>query len=214
MANEQASGLHRDAVANLDLKQRLEIVWQVFIFATYGRINGDQSSQGLTNIAYPREGVNGELATVQDRPWRAVLSDTITFRPTLIGEFRASLSRSFRDVLSRSLGFDFMSELGLAPNIRPFVKSLIFPQINPSDVVGIGPDRASLQHDAESTYQFQGHVTWIRGSHSVKSGLDYRFIAWNVLRPERPAGNFTRPWPPRKNTTPLTCRMIGKSLAA
>ena len=161
------------------------------LFATYGRINQDQSSRGLTNIAYPREGVNGELATVQDRPRRAVLSDTVTFRPTLIGEFRASLSRSFRDVLSRSLGFDFMNELGIAPSLRPFVRSLIFPQINPSDVAGLGPDRASLQHDAESTYQFQGHITWIRGSHSVKSGLDYRFMAWNVLRPERPAGNFT-----------------------
>src|SRR5262245_8181616 len=129
------------------------------LFATYGRINQDQSSQGLTNIAYPREGVNGEFATVQDRPRRAVISDTITFRPNLIGEFRASLSRSFRDVLSRSLGFDFMNELGIAPNIRPFVRSLIFPQINPSDATnpndgaGLGPDRASLQHDAESTYQ-------------------------------------------------------------
>ncbi|MBO0861211.1 MAG: TonB-dependent receptor [Chloracidobacterium sp.] len=175
----------------LDLRIDHQIGTRHHLFVTYGRINGDQSSQGLTNIAYPREGVNGELATVQDRPRRAVISDTITFRPTLIGEFRASLSRSFRDVLSRSLGFDFMNELGIAPDIRPYVKSLIFPQINPSDVAGIGPDRASLQHDAESTYQFQGHFTWISGAHSVKSGLDYRFIAWNVLRPERPAGNFS-----------------------
>jgi hypothetical protein len=174
----------------LDFRIDHQIGTRHHLFATYGRINGDQSSQGLTNIAYPREGVNGELATVQDRPRRAVISDTITFRPTLIGEFRASLSRSFRDVLSRSLGFDFTNELGIAPNIRPFVRSFIFPQINPSDIAGIGPDRASLQHDAESTYQFQGHITWIRGAHSVKSGLDYRFMAWNVLRPERPAGNF------------------------
>jgi hypothetical protein len=175
----------------LDFRIDHQIGTRHHLFATYGQINQDQSSQGLTNIAYPREGVNGELATVQDRPRRAVISDTITFRPTLIGEFRASLSRSFRDVLSRSLGFDFMNELGIAPNIRPFVRSFIFPQINPSDVAGLGPDRASLQHDAESTYQFQGHITWIRGAHSVKSGLDYRFMAWNVLRPERPAGNFS-----------------------
>jgi hypothetical protein len=56
------------------------------LFATYGQINQDQSSQGLTNIAYPREGVNGELATVQDRPRRAVISDKKTldrwFDPT------------------------------------------------------------------------------------------------------------------------------------
>src|SRR5262245_28546817 len=186
----------------VDLAKRLDDSWRMdmridhsigsrhHIFVTYGRINRDQSSEGLTNIAYPREGVNGELATVQDRPRRAVISDTVTFRPTLIGEFRTSLTRSFRDVRSRSLGFDFMTELGIAPNIRPNVKSLIFPQINPSDIAGIGPDRASLQHDAESTYQGQAHLTWTRGTHSVKSGFDYRFMAWNVLRPERPAGNF------------------------
>ncbi len=186
----------------IDLAKRIDDSWRLdmridhnigakhHLFATYGRINRDQSSQGLTNIAYPREGVNGEFATVVDRPRRAVLSDTITFRPTLIGEFRASLTRSNRNVLSRSLGFDFMNELGIAPSIRPFVKSLIFPQINPNDVAGIGPDRASLQRDAESTYQGQGHITWVRGSHSMKSGFDYRFMVWNVLRPERPAGNF------------------------
>jgi Carboxypeptidase regulatory-like domain/TonB dependent receptor len=160
------------------------------LFAIYGRNNSDQSSEGLTNIAFPREGVNGQLATVQDRPRRAVISDTVTFKPTLIGEFRASLTRFFRDVRLRSLGFDFMNELGIAPNIRPFVKSLIFPQINPNDAAGLGPDRASLQRDAESTYQAQAHLTWTSGTHSVKSGFDYRFMAWNVLRPERPSGQF------------------------
>src|SRR5262245_35809326 len=41
----------------LDLRIDHQIGTKHHLFATYGQINRDQSSQGLTNIAYPREGV-------------------------------------------------------------------------------------------------------------------------------------------------------------
>ena len=57
-------------------------------FFTGGRQDNPQSTPGVTT-AYPGDGTNGSPGTAEFHPRTAVLSDTITFRPELVGEFRA-----------------------------------------------------------------------------------------------------------------------------
>jgi hypothetical protein len=158
------------------------------LFLTYGR----QESAGMTpgiNLAFPAEGTNGEKGQYESHPRTVVIGDTITLRPDMVGEFRASFTRGLFIVTPRSVGYDF-TELGLPPEVKDRAKSLLFPRFNIADVASLGPDRASYFTDAENTGEAQGHVTWLRGAHSVKSGFDLMFNAFNIFRPERPAGNY------------------------
>ena len=158
------------------------------LFFTGGWQKQDQNSPGV-NIAFPGEGVNGEQGKIGERPKIAVLSDTVAFRPDLLGEFRASISRNVRQTEPRSAGFDF-TELGLPNYLKSAARQLMFPRMDVTDVSSLGPDRASYFSDAEHAIEFQGHVTWIHDTHSVKTGVDRTFQAFNVTRAERPSGQY------------------------
>ncbi|MBO0797964.1 MAG: TonB-dependent receptor, partial [Blastocatellia bacterium] len=158
------------------------------LFFTYGR----QDAEGLTpaiNAAFPAEGTNGENGQSTSHPRTAVLSDTVTFRPDLVGEFRGSFTRGLFIVTPRSVGFDF-TELGFPESLKNQAKSLLFPRFNISDVASLGPDRAGYFTDAENAGEVQAHLTWLRGAHSLKSGFDFTFMAFNIFRPERPSGSY------------------------
>ncbi|MEK7407986.1 MAG: carboxypeptidase regulatory-like domain-containing protein [Acidobacteriota bacterium] len=159
------------------------------LFFTHGRQNQDQNTPGV-NLAFPPEGVNGEQGRIGHRPKTAVLSDTVTFRPDLLGEFRASLARNIIRTQPRSAGFDF-TQLGLPKYLKDQAGQFMFPRIDTSDVTALGPDRASYFTDAEHALEVQGHLTWVRGTHSVKTGFDRTFHVFNVTRAERPSGLYS-----------------------
>ena len=159
------------------------------LFFTHGRADRSRFTDGV-NIAFPGEGTNGQNGAIDDHPRTAVLSDTVTFAPNLIGEFRGSFSRHDNITNPRSVGFDY-SQLGLPASLKAYGKSLLFPRIDVSDVASLGPDRASFFRDVENAQEVQAHISWMRGVHSLKSGFDFTFMAFNVFRPERPAGSYT-----------------------
>jgi len=165
---------------NIGSRQRL--------FLTFGIQGNEQFTPGV-NVAFPGEGVNGEQGKIQSDPIYAVLSDTVTFRPNLIGQFRLSTTRRVIETQPRSAGFD-MTQLGFPRSLKDRAKQLVFPRIGPSDVAALGPDRASYFTDAEENREVQGHVTWVQGGHSVKFGGNFAFQTFNVFRPERPSGAY------------------------
>ncbi len=159
------------------------------LFFTHGRQNRDRNTPGV-NIAFPGEGTNGEQGKISDNRGVTVLSDTVTFRPNLLGEFRLSAARSLIWTEPRSAGFDF-TQLGLPQYLKAQARQLMFPRIEPSDVVALGPNRASYFTDSEYALEGQGHLTWIRGAHSLKTGFVRTFHAFNVTRAERPSGLYS-----------------------
>lgn len=180
---------------------RADDLWRLFLrvdhvlgsknrlFFSHGRLNRDRNTPGV-NIAFPPEGTNGEQGKISNRPKTAVLSDTVTFRPNLLGEFRLSLSRGLTRTEPRSAGYDF-TQLGLPQYLKAQAGQLMFPRIEASDVTALGPDRASFFTDSEYAAEAQGHLTWIRGVHSLKAGFVRTFHAFNVTRAERPSGRYS-----------------------
>jgi hypothetical protein len=158
-------------------------------FFTFGRADNPRFTPGI-NEAFPAEGTNGEKGKIESHPRTAVLSDTVTLGPKLIGEFRASFTRHHNLTAPRSVGFDY-SQLGLPAALKDYGKTLLFPRIDVTDVASLGPDRASFFDDAENAEELQAHVTWLQGAHSVKAGYDFTFMAFNVFRSERPAGQYS-----------------------
>ena len=180
---------------------RKDDLWQMFLridhvlgskhrfFFSHGQTNRDRNTPGV-NIAYPGEGTNGERGKITNHPKTAVLSDTVTFRPNLLGEFRFSGARGLTQTQPRSAGFDF-TQLGLPRYLKEQARQLMFPRIEPSDVVALGPDRASYFTDSEYAIEGQGHLTWVRGVHSLKTGFVRTFHTFNVTRAERPSGLYS-----------------------
>jgi hypothetical protein len=165
---------------SVGIKQRL--------FLTVGLQGNEQFTPGL-NEAFPGEGVNGEQGKIKSDAISAVLSDTVTFLPSLIGQFRLSTTRRVIKTEPRSAGFDF-TQLGFSPALKARAKTLLFPRFGVTDVAALGPDRASYFTDAEENRELQGHVTWIKASHSVKFGGHFTFQTFNIFRPERPSGSY------------------------
>ena len=142
-----------------------------------------------TNIAFPGEGTNGggNQASIAHTDG---LSDTHTFSTNMVGEFRAGFTRSITKFTPLSVGFD-ITTLGLPQYLKAASADAIFPRFNITDFTAIGPDRASHNIDAETTPQFQAHLTWMKGAHAIKAGYDLLICAFNTFRPDHPAGNFS-----------------------
>lgn len=166
---------------NLSSRQRL--------FLTVGTQGNEQFTPGL-NVAFPGEGVNGEQGRIKSDAVYAVLSDTVTFQPTLIGQFRLSTTRRVIVTEPRSANYDF-TQLGFPKSLLDRAKQRVFPRFDISDSVALGPDRASFFTDAEENRDAQAHITWIRGGQAIKFGGNFTFQTFNIFRPERPSGQYT-----------------------
>lgn len=157
-------------------------------FFTVGVQGNEQFTPGI-NVAFPGEGTNGQQGSIGTDSLYGVLSDTVTFRPNLIGQFRLSSTRRVISTNPRSEGYDF-TQLGFPQSLKDRAKSLLFPRFNITDSVSLGPDRASYFTDAEDNRDAQAHITYILGSHSLKVGGNFTFQTFNVFRPERPSGVY------------------------
>ena len=159
------------------------------IFFRYGLTHTEANTPAYTGFAFPGEGTNCNEGNANSSPWVAALSDTVTFRPNIIGEFRVSYTRQINTCMPRSLGFD-LTTLGLPSYLKNASADRLFPLIEVTDFTSLGPARASHYTDAENTPEAQAHITWLKGSHSLKTGVDYLFLAFNIFRPDYPSGDF------------------------
>jgi hypothetical protein len=154
------------------------------LFMSYGRQDGEPVTPHI-NEAFPANG-----GVFEFHPRAFILGDTITLNPNLVAEVRASFSRALFVLTPQSVGYDF-TQLGFPESLKNYSKTLLFPRFNISDVDPLGPDRAFYFTDAENTGEAQGHFTWQRGDHSVKTGVDLMFTAFNIFRPEQPSGSYS-----------------------
>ncbi len=142
----------------------------------------------FTNIAFPGEGTNGG-GNQNTTGYTYALSDTETFTPTLIGEFRFGIARSVIRLTPLSAGFDITS-LGLPQYLKNAAADALFPLVEVTDMTALGPQRASHDVDAEGTPEVQAHFTWLKGAHALKTGYDMLFCQFNTFRPDYPSGDF------------------------
>ena len=99
-------------------------------------------------MAFPGEGVNGEQGRIKSEPIYGVLSNTVMFRPNIIGQFRLSTTRRVVQTEPRSAGYDF-TQLGFPESLLDHATIRIFPRFEITDAINLGPDRASFCTNAE-----------------------------------------------------------------
>jgi hypothetical protein len=123
----------------------------------------------------PNAPLEGGLPTIGPRIQRRearnfILSDTHTFTPSLINEFRFGVVRGYNPYSGPVNGPQIVKELGLTnlPANLPNVEAL--PTISISGYQGIS--QIVYWRPAEMVYQWQDNVSWVHGRHTVKMGAD------------------------------------------
>jgi hypothetical protein len=116
-----------------------------------------------------------------------VLSDTHTFSPQLLNEARIAYSRT-RTVFNqpeftvdpRTLGFTF-----------PVVGQPNMPLLTLSGLTTIGTSFETNGLRRDNIFQFQDHLTYIRGKHNLKTGVDVFRNQFSLREDNSNAGSFT-----------------------
>jgi hypothetical protein len=100
-----------------------------------------------------------------------------TFTPTLIDETRLSYRRYVSNTPAGNFSYPGLD---------------VFPTIQLLDLNGItiGPDGNAPQSTIENNYQFSNTVSYIRGSHSFKAGIDVRKLIAPEVFIQRARGNY------------------------
>lgn len=114
-----------------------------------------------------------------------VVSDTHTFSPTLINEFRAGVVRQYFTFTDASYGQNWSRKLGLPESVPPDVIPKVGITGYTSVGYGIVGKRGSLN------WNFQEMITKIRGNHTIKTGAEHRLLEGNNRQTSNPSGSFS-----------------------
>lgn len=102
--------------------------------------------------------------------------------PQLLNTVRASMNRSNSEGANNYLR-DLDPALSFFPG-RPL------GQITVTGFFSIGPSRFGPSYSRQSLYQFSDDLSWVRGRHSLKFGVDHRFYQLPTSRPQSPYGFY------------------------
>ena len=116
-----------------------------------------------------------------------ILTETHIFAPSLINEFKGSAARQDLPFQSIGYGGDWPEKLGY-PKVIP---RDMFPAVTIDGVLQIGPTSFSYGHRAQHNVQAADSVTWIKGRHQIKVGVDQKWIRENWINKSLPSGQFT-----------------------
>ncbi|HTD96457.1 MAG TPA: hypothetical protein VK627_05990, partial [Edaphobacter sp.] len=117
------------------------------------------------------------------------LGETHTFSPSVLNEFRTSFVRQVLTFISPSVGANIPSSLGF-PSIIPDTE---FPSVQTTGMLSLGPSTGTFTagNRIGTVIQFLDSVTWIKGKHSLKFGVEDHVTRYNQLGQIYPSGNFS-----------------------
>jgi hypothetical protein len=167
------------------------------IFGRFGGSQNESFASGLIDPAFP-------ATSISSNPTRnAGISVTSTFAPNFLGEFRISYTRLQNNSYPISEGFDLAS-VGFAASLVNYVTYRQFPQIlvqqyatgnglavatfGADEVTGLGGAGKNLL--PQDLWDGQYHVTWIRGRHGIKAGVELQRQKMAAFNSRNSGGQF------------------------
>lgn len=119
-----------------------------------------------------------------------VLSETHTFRPTVINEFRVGVTRQSTTALQAyadTMGIP--AQFGIQ-GIPQLGRNGGLPSLGIGGLTQIGSTPWFPSAEPNQTDQLMENVTFLKGGHTFKSGLEVQHIKWGVYQPSWPRGQF------------------------
>lgn len=139
----------------------------------------------FTGSGFPA--VPGYGDNVPRRAQNAMLSETHVFSPEVINEFRAGFNRVSAGVFQQNIGHSLNSAVGL-PDLSTNPRDLGLSLISVTGYSSLGDEYNNPQHSASNVLQLVDQVSYNRGRHLFKFGVDIRDLRQNAYRDEQARG--------------------------
>jgi hypothetical protein len=169
-------GAYNSNVYSFRVDQHISEANLLFVRVGLTMTNGDVYRGELLN-GY------GSGSIISNIPGRSiVVSDTHTFTPNLVNEVKLGFNRTFSRNNDYNFGVDVLSQLGIRgienPGDDPGIRSM--PGFTFGGAIPIAASTGrNRSYTAQNTYQVIDNVSWFRGRHTLKAGVDIRRLQVN-----------------------------------
>ncbi len=152
------------------------------------------SSKNLLFVRLGRTATNGDTypgplksgfggSTLSNIPGASlVISDTHTFSPALVNEFKLGFNRTYSENQDINFGKDVQSQLGISgidnPGNDPAIAGMPLFSFGGAIPIAASNNR-NIASNAQNTYQMINNVSWYKGRHNIKFGADVRRLQVN-----------------------------------
>jgi len=120
----------------------------------------------------------------------AVIGATAVFSPRLVAELRSSYSRFRNNRIPQSDGFD-LTAIGFPASLAALQQFRAFSRLTFGGVQSLGKLSTSEIRRITNSWNQSGSLTWIRGSHSIKAGAQFRVQQLNDIQLDNSSTDFT-----------------------
>jgi len=114
---------------------------------------------------------------------------THIFSPNLLNEARFSATGYKFDLLPEGIGTNFASQLGLPQFGGPEFQR--HPAATVTNLAAIGGNSAIPLYRHEYNYQWVDQLSWSKGRHAIKMGIDIRRYGSKNIQPQNSSGFYT-----------------------
>lgn len=151
----------------------------------YGSFLYNKTRAGLGRDFFTATGL-----TQDDNRFSVVLDDVIAPRPDLVVNLRAGVVRIAHVNAPYTVGVD-LAQYGFSPDLLSMIDSETrqLPAINIEGMTAFGTE--TIDRWGHQNSYFGGNVSHVRGSHTLKTGAEWRVIQSNHTSPGRVTPSFT-----------------------
>ena len=116
--------------------------------------------------------------------WAWAVGHTWSIKPSTIFVQHFSMANSQTNRVPLTLGFD-QKTLGFPSTVTEGQLAAFFPQVSIAGTSGVGAVGTIFNIVISRTYQYNGALTILKGTHTIKAGFDYRFytVDWDNPNP-------------------------------
>ena len=124
------------------------------------------------------------------RPKQLELAETHIFRPNLLNDLRVGYNRHMWMFSTFNSGTDYATQAGIKGlSTNPLLVG--FPYVSITNYTSWGDGEYLPNPNREQSFFFMDHVNWVRGSHSIKAGVDIERYHFDFVNAPAPRGAFS-----------------------
>lgn len=161
----------------------------------YGRYSINDTDTKIPSQLPPSNGIevggdtNAYPGQALQRSQGVQLNEVHIFSPSLVLQLRAGYLRYALQSLPINYGKNLSQQFGI-PNANFSLQSSGLTAFIPAGYRGLGDSNFIPELDYNNTFQYNGDLTRISGSHTLKFGADLRRRQINFASSNQPRGNF------------------------
>jgi len=187
--NYFASPTQDTAINQYDIKVDHNISGKDAVFGVFSRATTNQTAAQPFSAAIG-SALQTAFATTQP-VYVLALSETHLFTPTLVNEARLGLNHNYNTRAIPNLDtLGLPAQYGIE-GIPQIAGNGGLPTVNIAGFNAFGSRRFSPTLQTTEAQDYTDNLTWIRGSHQFKAGVQWNHIVGDIVQPAYSRGNFS-----------------------